>query len=409
MEQYGYIKDGKVFRKGFLSFEDREIGEVKKTDEEALEYFSKRFDKVHEKLAQLEDRINEATNKGSFLGQLLHLKTSLAEFDALGDYISVFMRLDILEEQLQSSINNNRVKNLEIKTALLTELKVLAASKEWKSASHLVKELQTKWRKTGAVAEEHKEEIEGTYEALIQGFYDNRAAFYSDLDKMMKDREQSFEEFLKKAEGLKSIKNLDKLRTEIRSYKEEWKTLGRIKQDVRDKHWETFQAIIQSALDVAKKESKKNKKDDHKANFKARQAFVERLSTIAQDINQNYNVDSLKSEWSSLGPVSKKDIESLRPEYGRWIMILSEAKFVDSLARKKSKKGISKEDFERVKFRVARDLLERDKRELQTFNENLGNFSTAKGLDKIIGDKLELQEKKVAAKQYVLDQLRKKK
>ena len=121
----------------------------------------------------------------------------------------------------------------------------------------------------------------------------------------------------------------------------------------------------------------------------------------------SFNVNQLKAEWTKLGSVSKKEMDAMRQEYGKLLMILSEASFVTDLARKKLKKGSKPEELIKLKVRLMRDLLERDKRELQTFNENLGNFSMAKGLDKIIGNKLELQEKKVEVKQYILEQFRK--
>ena len=42
--EYAYIKDGKVFLKGYLDMPDRQIGEVKRTDEEAFQYFTNRYD-----------------------------------------------------------------------------------------------------------------------------------------------------------------------------------------------------------------------------------------------------------------------------------------------------------------------------------------------------------------------------
>jgi len=406
-QQYGYIKDGKVYRNGFLEFKDREIGQVVDTEESAMEYFEKRFSQIENQFEELSKKISETVNKGSFLGHLKHLKTHLGEFDALGDFETIFKKLANLESQLQESIGNNRVKNLEIKKALLIELKILAVSKEWKAASHLVKELQRKWAKTGMVDEKFKPEVEETYNALIQGFYDNRAEFYADLDKMMKERETFYHDFLKRAESLRSVPTLVELRAQIKELMDEWKLLGRIQKSERDKCWEAFQKIIQESLDKAKKEARKIVKKNPAESLTLRKAFLEKLTKMTEELHVPFSVDKLKSEWSKLGTVSKKDMDVLRQEYGTLLMILSEAKFVEDLARKKSKKGSKPEELKRLKVRLIRDLLERDKRELNTFNENLGNFSMAKGLDKIIGNKLELQEKKVEIKQYILDQFRK--
>jgi len=406
-QEYGYIKDGKVYRSGFLEYKDREIGKVVDSNENAIDYFQKRFSQIEDQFESLSKKIEEAVNKGSFLGHLKHLKSSLGEFDAIGDFESISKKLTALEEQLQGSVKNNRVKNLEIKRALLIDLRVLAISKEWKAASHLVKELQQKWSKTGAVDEEFFEEVESSYKALIQGFYDNRAVFYADLDKMMKERETFYHEFLKNAEVLREIPSLAELRAKIKTLMDEWKGLGHIQRAERDKCWEAFQKIIQESLEKAKKEAKKITKKHPADSLKDRKQFLVKLNKITTEIHAPFDVNQLKAEWSKLGAVSKKEMDAMRQEYGKLLMVLSEASFVTDLAKKKLKKGSKPEELKKMKIRLMRDLLERDKRELQTFNDNLGNFSTAKGLDKIIGNKLELQEKKVEVKQFVLDQFRK--
>jgi len=91
---FGYIKDGKVFLKGFLGGEDREIGEVKGDEPSTLRYFEGRFAQLQEKVAQLKAAIQENQNKGSFLMKLIHLKESLYQSDALGDFVSLIAELE---------------------------------------------------------------------------------------------------------------------------------------------------------------------------------------------------------------------------------------------------------------------------------------------------------------------------
>ena len=43
---FGYIKDNKVFLKGFLGQEDREIGEVKEDEASTISYFEARFEQI---------------------------------------------------------------------------------------------------------------------------------------------------------------------------------------------------------------------------------------------------------------------------------------------------------------------------------------------------------------------------
>ena len=67
---YGYCKDGKVFLKGYLDYADRQIGVVRNTEEEALQYFVNRFSIAGNKVELLFSQVEEAQNKGSYLTKL---------------------------------------------------------------------------------------------------------------------------------------------------------------------------------------------------------------------------------------------------------------------------------------------------------------------------------------------------
>ncbi len=137
---YGYIKDGKVFLKGFLGKSDREIGEVKEDEASTLSYFEARFEQIKEKVDKLKNDIQENQNKGSFLMKLIHLRDSLFESDALGDFIPLIEELNQQEAFLNEIILANRAKNLEVKKALILEAEALKNDTDWKETAEKLKE-----------------------------------------------------------------------------------------------------------------------------------------------------------------------------------------------------------------------------------------------------------------------------
>ncbi len=406
-KEYGFIKEGKVFRKAFLDYADKEIGEVKETEEAAVLYYTERFALAQTKVNEVEEKINGTENKGSYLMKVLHLKETLHDFDAIGDFEALYHKLDLLEEQLNSFIHQNRLKNLEIKTALLAELEEAVKSSEWKSATAEVKEVQRRWIKTGAVDDAEKERIEGGFKTMLDAFFERRATFYADLEKMMKDKESNYQEFLDRAEKLKEIESYTVLVEKIRTLKEEWKDLGRIKAEVRTEFWNQFQAIIKAAISKAKKEGKaKAGSGNKKENLENRSAFLKELETLNQKITPTANVKSLKDKWKNLGPVSRADMDRLQNEFLFLMDQISEKQFIESLLHKKLKGKQNDAEKERVRMKIIYDLLHRDKNELSTFKENLEKFNTSSGLDKLIGGKLELQERKVKVKEEILKQFK---
>lgn len=400
------IKEGQVFRSAFLDFPEREIGELRESEEATLAYFQAKFDDLVKEVTEVEKKINAATNKGSYLMKVLHLKSTMHETDALGDFETLYNKVIALEEQLDGMIAANRIKNLEIKTALLAELEEAAVKSEWKSATEAVKLIQTNWRKTGAVADEHKEVIEGRFKELVDGFYERRAAFYADLEKMMVDKEANYESFLKSARAQLKGAPVARLKVLNISLMEEWKGLGRIKREKQSEFWEQFQALTKKAWNEAKKEKKQPDKSDFEANKKDREEFIEKLKELNKAVVPQVNLNKVKSEWKGLGPVNKKDNQALQLAYLMEFDLLSEKLFINGMVDKRLKGKDQGKDRDWLRQRILRDLLDRDSRELNAFKENLEKFNTSGGFHQMIGGKLEQQERKVKVKKMILSQLR---
>ena len=100
---FGYTKDGNVYRKGFNGLEDLEIGEVRESEDQSIEYFIEKYNSLVKKIDELEKSVNEATNKGSFLMKLLHMKEKMPEYKGIGDFEALIKRLEKLENGLQKN------------------------------------------------------------------------------------------------------------------------------------------------------------------------------------------------------------------------------------------------------------------------------------------------------------------
>ena len=213
VDEYGYVKDGKVFLSGYLSYPDRQIGEVKRTEQEALDYFKNRFTIAENKVNQLEQEVQEAQNKGSYLTKLVQLRKKLLSFDAIGNFIPLLNRLDELEEVLVELIRTNQLKNLEIKQALLAEAESVADSSEWKETAEKLQEIKLKWIKTGPVDKELDETIETRFSETLDGFFQRRREFFNEQNKVIQERMDRYDSLIAQAErAVRSIYEADRSR-----------------------------------------------------------------------------------------------------------------------------------------------------------------------------------------------------
>ncbi|OEK02008.1 hypothetical protein BFP97_10965 [Roseivirga sp. 4D4] len=389
-----------------MEFPDLALAEVTETEEQALNHYTARFDMAVEKVEEVKTKIASNTNKGSFLVQVDRLIDSLHTFDAIGDFESLYTTLYGLQEELTAYIKANREKNLEIKTALLDQLKEVAESHDWKASSAAVKEIQGKWLKTGAIDQGKREEVEGSFKALIDKFYTRRSSFYADLEKMSEEKEAAFEEFLIKAEALNSIKDITALRKSISSFKEEWQALGKIKPNKHNEFWQRFQTIIKSSLEEAKKLEKAKAKLTPQDNLKLKEKIIAELEKANTSLTPKIDLNQIKKKWKGVGGLDKEVSQQLSAQYLRLTGMISEKRFLNTLVEKKAKKGLSESDLNKLRIRLLRGLLDRDYSELKTFEENLGKFNMASGLDNLLDRKLAQQKLKVEIKKDILTELK---
>ncbi len=231
MEQnhpYGFIREGKIFRNAFLDFPEREIGEVRESEASTIKYFEDRFTMAENKVSVLEQSVEESENKGSYLMKLIHMREHLANFDALGDYVSLFTRLDAMEEGLRDIIAKNRVKNLEIKRALIADAEPYEYSTDWKEATDQLIEIKNKWIKTGAVDTEYQEEVEQRFQEILDNFYQKKKAFFNDRKQLVRDRVYRYRGLIFAARRLQRSEDRYDAMEKAKALQAEWKEIGKI-------------------------------------------------------------------------------------------------------------------------------------------------------------------------------------
>ena len=154
-----------------MNYPDRQVGEVKESEEDSLVYFAKRFEMFREKVNHLLERIETSENKGSFLMKVLHMKEQVGNYDALGDFEELYHTLSKAEAEINETIKQNREKNLGIKIGLIQEAEALQESIDWKETSDKLKELRATWIKTGPVEKDLTDEIEERFRTALEGFF----------------------------------------------------------------------------------------------------------------------------------------------------------------------------------------------------------------------------------------------
>ncbi len=228
--KYGYVKEGKVFQKGVFGQPDREIGIVKTIDEEALTYFEKRFDDHREKVEHMLDEIETSQNKGSFLMKLIHMRESLPKFEGLGDFDLLSRLLEAKEIELKEQVVYNREKNLEMKKALIEEVKEISKIEDLREAVFQMKDMRQRWLKTGAIEKDFKDDVESEFSHLVESFYDSRKSEFEARRIEIEERDEKYKVILKRARELQNVKDNQTVNVmkELKLLENEWRDVGHI-------------------------------------------------------------------------------------------------------------------------------------------------------------------------------------
>ena len=411
---YGFFKDGKIFRKGFLEYPDREIGEVRGSEDETMQYFIDRFQIAKNKVETLEKQIEEAENKGSYLMKLLHLRTFLSEFDGLGDFVPLYEKLDTLEKQLRELISVNRVKNLEIKRALIAEAEEARKIEDDREAFEKFDDIRERWIKTGSVDKQYEEETEERFSELVQEHFDRKRANYEKKKAETNERIKKYERIIAMADKLRWERDKRVATGELKKLQAEWKRVGPIPAIRMKTLWRQFKSINDFIF-------RKGKPTDR---FQQRRPFVRENfeESIKKKEQLIFLVDKLRGKtddetveeikrlqriWSGSGKVPPDKYRELSNMFFGACDDILERSYLEKLVRSKDLNYDEKSTQEKIrsKITVLQDQIWRDEKELETMNDSQKMNAHRGQMDKILMSKMSSKRRKLFVKRKILTQL----
>lgn len=413
-DEYGYVKDSKVFLKGYLDFPDRQIGEVKRTEQEAIDYFKNRFNIVLNKVEQLEREIDEALNKGSYLTKLIQLQRKLKGFDALGDFVPLLKRLEEKEEYLKGLIEVNQLKNLEIKRALIEDVKVAAAVTDYATATDQIQEIKAKWIRTGPVDKEYQEEIETTFQQILDDFFQRRRDYFDEQNKLNQKRIEEYERLIKITKTLSYAKDLDEAYQKARDIRNAWNNVGEVppKRFFKvNKAYRHFLKLFYDKYNAAKGIEPKVRVDPRILEQQKLLAQAEALLKQQDIIEASQEAKVLLSKWKEIKIPFKLADKELAEKFR---MVCDKIFELSYLARVISRKYPafelkSPEEQLRTKYRELEWLTKREKSDLEFAQLEFDRTATGDPeLDKQAVGRINIQKRKVQMKERILSEFERK-
>ncbi|WP_215226049.1 DUF349 domain-containing protein [Echinicola shivajiensis] len=410
---YGYIKDSKVYLKGFLNQEDRVIGEVKESEASTIKYFEDRFALAEKKVADLKKDIEENQNKGSFLMKLIHLREALMNYDALGDFVPLIDELNQLEEYLNEIIHANRERNLEIKKELIKEAEAIKDSTDWKETSEKFKDLKLRWIKTGPVDPELKEEIENAFQSCADIFFDNRKNYFEGLALQADENIKVYEALVVQAREAFAMHDAKQAFEISKKIQKQWKESGKVPAERRQPLWDEFSKLNNRIFSRFKRTMQSDRAPRLRPFevIKKIEKLAEEMSNLSQGDSTPEKISKakrLQADWKTLPPKKPREAQQYSRLFVFFTDVVFEKSFLNKLARSKYDNfhDLSEREKSQIKINIIKDLIGRDEKELNTVKENAEKFhSHESDFETMLYRKLGAYKRKLDVKNHILKEL----
>jgi hypothetical protein len=225
--------------------------------------------------------------------------------------------------------------NLAAKKAVMDELRSLITGEEnIGTAFQKFKDLQEKWKTIGNVPAQQYRDLQSDYSHLLDEFF-----YHIRIYKELRDHDLRKNTALKQAlisdmQSLAQKDNIRELEQQVRDYQEKWHQVGPVLKEewesIRDGFWNATRTVYDKIH-----EHYKARRAEHEVNLQAKQALIEKVTTLTANIGTptakewktlTDQVLELQNAWKAVGFATKKDNERVWKEFRNACNVFFDAK-----------------------------------------------------------------------------------
>lgn len=318
---------------------ERQIGQYPNVSaEEAIAYFSRKFDDLEAQVRTLEQRIAAGVSDAKSLKTGHdHLVAELVAPNVFGNIQNLRDRLAKLApsiEEAAAKITQERetaiADALVLKEEIAAKAEAIVAKLEsvnWKKSAPEMTALFESWQKLQKegpkVPKSQTDPIWKRFSQARAKFESGRRAYFSTLDSKFKEAKAAKAKLAEAAEAL--VAKGSDAAADYRKLQDQWKLAPKAGK-VEDALWARFRAAG-DAIFAAKKEKDAEMAVAHAANLKAKQELLVEAEKIAgKDIEADKKLlADIQARWVKIGHVAKDEVRKLEDKLRKFEKIVADA------------------------------------------------------------------------------------
>ena len=239
--------DGTVYVK--TADGERSVGQYPEgTPEEALKFFTERYDALAFEVELLEQRIKSGVmSPDEATTSVRTVRGQVAEANAVGDLAALTARLDalspVLEEQREARKAERAQRSAEARSGkerIVTEAEALAEGSDWRNGANRMRELLDEWKALPRIDRASDDALWRRFSSARTAYTRRRKSHFAEQHEK-RDQARSIKERLaSEAEELATSTEWGPTAGRYRELMRQWKAAGPAPRDVDDALWKRF-------------------------------------------------------------------------------------------------------------------------------------------------------------------------
>jgi Domain of Unknown Function (DUF349) len=284
--------------------------------DEALAFFTRRYDSLATEVSLLERRITTTDlAAGQARATITRLRATIDEAKAIGDLDGLKRRLDALSERADSrqaeqkaARERTRVEAIEIKERIVTEAEKLAVeATHWKSSGERLKELLDEWKAAPHGDRQAEAALWKRLSAARSAFAKRRKGYFAALEEEREGVRERKQQLVTRAEELSGSTDWAATAAAYRDLMASWKEAGRADRASEDELWKRFRAAQSTFFDArsAAMSAKDNQLRERATAKEQLLAEAEKLLPVTDPKSARSALRSIHQRWDKVGSVPR--------------------------------------------------------------------------------------------------------
>lgn len=290
--------------------------------DEALAFFTRRYESLATEVSLLERRIN-ATDlaPGQAKATISRLHATIDEAKAVGDLDGLKRRLDALSEQAEvrqqehkAARDRARVEAIATKERIVVEAEKLAAeATHWKSSGERLKELLEEWKAAPHGDRQAEATLWKRMSAARSAFAKRRKSYFAALEEEREGVRERKQQIVARAEEMSGSTDWAATAAAYRELMASWKEAGRADRASEDELWKRFRAAQTTFFEArsAAMSAKDNQLRERATAKEELLAEAEKLLPITDPRSAKSTLRSIHQRWDKIGAVARESQERL--------------------------------------------------------------------------------------------------